>query len=340
MRLARLATLWQERALAYATAQVDGACAALSPVAGDVPGILAGYTPADVLVRAGQEQRRFAAVPERTWRALLAHVSDSSSLARIGWSAEWRLLYELAHEFYAAAGPDGAVSRARLLVRQGRLAEARQVLSPMAARGDQAAGTELRLLAAQISNPDERAAVLQGLPPTGLGKSGDRGRELESQGRTDEAIALWSGLARNGDTRAAARAARLLDSAARAGEAITLLRACCGDDSSARFMLADLLVTADGTDEAESLLRAWAAGGDERAARGLAHLLYESGRNDDLTTLAEAGNRSAQWILIDEWINGAREQVDLAEKAVAASRRWFSADPWNPVAGVRETRPI
>lgn len=245
VRLARLATLWEERALAYATAQVDGACAALSPVAGDVPGALAGYTPADVLVRAGQEQRRFAAVPERTWRALLAHVSDSSSLARIGWCAEWRLLYELAHEFYTAAGPDGTVSRARLLVTQGRLAEARQILSPMAAHGDQAAGDQLRHLAAQISDPDERAAVLQGLPPVVLGKSGDRGRELESQSRTDEAIAVWSGLARNGDTRAAVRAARLLASTARAGEAITLLRACCGDDSSARFMLADLLVTAD-----------------------------------------------------------------------------------------------
>ena len=326
-RLARLVTSWEMRALAYATAQVDGACAALSPVAGDVPGAVAGYAPADVLVRAGQEQRRFAPVPERTWRALLAHVSDSSSLARIGWSAEWRLLYGLAHEFYTVAGPDGAVSRARLLVTQGKVAEARQILFPLAAHGDQAAGDELRRLAAQISDPDERAAVLQGLSPARLGKSGDLGRELESQGRADEAIAEWSGLARSGDTRAAIRAARLLDSAGRAGEAITLLRACCGDDSSARFMLADLLVTADKTDEAESLLRAWAADGDERAARGLAHLLHESGRNDDLTALAEAGNGDAQRILIDEWTNGATGQADLAEKAVAAARRWFSANP-------------
>jgi Tetratricopeptide repeat len=326
-RLARLVTSWETRALAYATAQVDGACAALSPVAGDAPGAVAGYAPADVLVRAGQEQRRFAPVPERTWRALLAHVSDSSSLARIGWSAEWRLLYELAHEFYTVAGPDGAVRRARLLVRQGRLAEARQVLSPLVAHGDQAAGDELRHLAAQISDPDERATVLKGISSARPGKSGDLGRELESQGRIDEAIAAWSGLARNGDTRAATRAAGLLDSAGRAGEAITLLQACSGDDSSARFMLADFLVTAGRTDEAESLLRAWTANGDETAARGLAHLLHESGRNEDLTALAEAGNRDAQRILIDEWADGASEQADLAEKAVAASRRWFSTNP-------------
>jgi hypothetical protein len=326
-QLARLSPLWADDALAYAEARVDGPCAALSPVPADLPGTLAGYTPADVLVKAGQEQRRFGHVPERAWRALLALVSDSSSLARIGWSAEWRLLYELADEFYTAAGPNGTMSRIRLLVKQGRLAEARQILSPLAAHGDEATVEQLRRLAVQISDPDERAAVLRSLPAVRLGEPRNLGRELESQGRTDEAIAVWSELARNGDTRAATRAARLLVSAERNNEAMTLLRACCGDDSTARSMLADLLIGSGGTDEAESLLRAWAAGGDKTAARRMARLLHESDRKDDLADLAEAGNWAAQRILLDEWIGGSREQADLAEKAITASRRWFSADP-------------
>jgi hypothetical protein len=328
-RLARLTTIWAEHALAYATAQVDGACAALLPVPAEVPGTLAGYTPADVLVRAGQEQRRFALVPARTWRALLAQVSDGSSLARIGWSAERRLLFELAHEFYTAAGPEGEMSRVRLLVKQGRLPEAWQILSPLAAHGDEATVEQLRRLAAQISDPDERDAVLRSLPAVKLGGPRDLARELESQGRADEAITAWSHLAANGDTRAAAKAAKLLVSAERNDDAITLLRACSGDDSSARSMLADLLIEVGRTDEAESLLRAWAAGGDARAVGELARLVHESDRKDDLAALAEAGNWVAQRILLGEWIGGAREQAGLAEKAIAASRRWYSPDSWN-----------
>ena len=281
---ARLTPLSEDKAFDYATAPVAGECTALPPVPGNTPETVAGYGPADYLVRAGQERRRFGRIPEQAWRALLTHVTDCPSLMRIGWNAQWRLLYELAVEFYQAAGSDGAIEHARLLMKQGRVEEAREMLSSMAARGDQDA---LLLLAKQISDPAERVASLGSLATASAEAARDLGRELESQGLTDEAIATWSALARNGDTRAASRAVRLLVAARRGDDAIALLRACPDGGSSARSMLADFLIGSGKSDDAEALLRTWADEGDQLAASKLADLVSEANREDDLAALAK-----------------------------------------------------
>ena len=327
--LARLTPQREDEALDYATTTVDGACTALPAVPGEAPGTIAGYGPADYLLREGQERRRFARIPERMWRALLAHVTDSPSLTRIGWSAEWRLLYELAHEFYKAAGPDGATPRARLLTHQGKAEEAREILSMRAAQGDQDALWQLSQLAKEISDPAERVARLRSLATASAEAAADLGRELESQGLTGEAIATWSALADNGDAKSACRAARLLSAAGRDDDAITLLRSCCDSDSKARSMLADLLIRSGRTGDAETLLRTWAGEGDSSAASSLAHLISEANRGDDLAALAEAGNSAARDILLSNWIAGACKRDDLAEKAIAASVRWDGPDVWS-----------
>ena len=247
--LARLTPQREDEALDYATTTVDGECTALPSVPGETPGTIAGYGPADYLLREGQESRRFARIPERTWRALLAHVTDSPSLARIGWSAEWRLLYELAPEFYKAAGPDGATRHARLLIHQGKAEQAREILSSLAAQGDQDALWDLRRLAKEISDPAERVASLRSLATASEEAATDLGRELESQGLTGEAIATWSALAKNGDAKAASRAARLLSATGHDDDAMTLLRSCSDTDTNARSMLADLLIKSGRTDE-------------------------------------------------------------------------------------------
>jgi tetratricopeptide (TPR) repeat protein len=326
---ARLTPRWEDEALGYATGLVDGACTALPPVPGKAPGTITGYGPAGYLLREGQERRRFARIPERTWRALLAHVTDSPSLTRIGWSAEWRLLYELAHEFYKAAGTDGATRHARLLIHQGKAEEAREILSSMAAHGDQDALWQLSQLAKEITDPAERIASMRSLATASAKAATDLGHELESQGLTGEAIATWSALAKNGDAKAASRAARLLSAAGRDDDAIILLRSCSGSDSNARSMLADLLIRSGRTDDAETVLRTWAEEGDSLAASRLAQLVSEENRGDDLAAMAEAGNEVARNILLTEWIGGASKRDDLAEKAIAASGRWGGGDPWS-----------
>ena len=325
---------WEDEALIYATAAVDGACTALPPIPGNIPGSIAGYGPAGYLLRAGQERRRFARIPEETWRALLAHVTDSPSLTRIGWNAEWRLLYELAVEFYKAAGPDGATSHARLLIRQTKTDEAREILHSMAACGDPDAFRQLSLMAKAISDPAERLNSLRALAKVSVEAAVDLGRELEAQELTDEAIATWSALARSGYKKAASRAATLLYTAGRDDEAITLLRSCSVNNSSARPMLADLLIKSGQIYDAETLLRTWADEGDSLAASRLANLLSQAKRTDALAELAEAGNAVARNILLSEWISA--EEDDLAEKAIEAAAKWDGEDLWLRLRVLRE----
>ena len=72
------------------------------------------------------------------------------------------------------------------------------------------------------------------------------------------------------------------------------------------------------------------------AASRLAHLVSEANREDDLAALAEAGNSVARNILLSDWIAGAGQRDDLAEKAIAASGRWDDQDPWSQLRVLRE----
>src|SRR5689334_10787691 len=96
-------------------------------------------------------------------RARLAHVTDSPSLLQVRGIAEFRRLYELAHESYKAAEPDGGTPRARPLTHQGKAEEACEILSMRAAQGDQDALWQLSQLAKEISDPAERVARLRSL---------------------------------------------------------------------------------------------------------------------------------------------------------------------------------
>ena len=77
---------WFEQALAYATAKLHGAAAALSP-AGAGMGQVAGYTVADYLLQHASRERRSARVPASTWDALLSHIRDPADAARLADSA-------------------------------------------------------------------------------------------------------------------------------------------------------------------------------------------------------------------------------------------------------------
>ena len=90
---------WFEQALAYATARLHGAAAALSP-AGAGMGQVAGYTVADYLIQHASRERRYARVPASTWDAVLSHIRDPADAARLADSASNRLLYRYAIPLY------------------------------------------------------------------------------------------------------------------------------------------------------------------------------------------------------------------------------------------------
>jgi Domain of unknown function (DUF4062) len=121
---------WFEQALAYATAKLHGAAAALTP-AGTGMGQIAGYTVADYLIQHASRERRHVRVPASTWDALLSYIRDPADDARLADSATGRLLYRYAIPLYQKAVEAGvsdgytAYRLADLLAERGDLDQLR-----------------------------------------------------------------------------------------------------------------------------------------------------------------------------------------------------------------------
>ena len=147
---------WFEQALAYATAKLHGAAAALAP-AGAGMGQVTGYTVADYLLQHASRERRPARVPASTWDALLSHLRDPADAARLADSAHGRLLYRYAIPLYrrAADAGDGyaALQLAELLAERGDLDE----LRARADAGDRYAAWQLAELLAKRGDLDRAA---------------------------------------------------------------------------------------------------------------------------------------------------------------------------------------
>jgi hypothetical protein len=159
---------WFRKALAYATAKLHGAAAALSS-SGVGMGQVAGYTPADYLVQHASWERRSARVPASTWDASLSHIRDPADAARLAYSAEGRLLYRYAIPLYrhAADAGDGDASRAL-----AELLEKRGDLDGLRARADVGDGADVlwglvRLLVKQGRSEEALQLYRFGLNPDG-----------------------------------------------------------------------------------------------------------------------------------------------------------------------------
>ncbi|MGW6458070.1 hypothetical protein ACWF94_19535 [Streptomyces sp. NPDC055078] len=337
---------WWKRAIGYATQPVDstaGTTSALSPCAGDEPGSIVGYAVADYLLHIGQSQRLFEAVPERTWRTFLTTTADPHVLVRIGWSAQWRLLYELAEEFYLAAGPEGVLPRARLLMTCGRAAEAWRLVTSRAERGHDEAVQLLVTWARGISDDDQRMAQLARYAPAHDEAARALARELAVVGRLDDAVEQWTGLAEKGDGESAIRAAELLAREGRGADAIALLRRYAPTSPPARRRLFDLLLKTgapEDTAEAEELLRGGLArtSKDGLTESDLAEFLHTFGRLEELESLAIAGSRVARSRMIDRWITEGERDPSVVDRAVMICAGWDeeSGDgPWSSISLLR-----
>ena len=285
---------WFEQALAYGTAKLHGAAAALSPARADM-GQVAGYTAADYLVQLASRERRYERVPASTWEAILSHISDPADTARLAHSARNRLLYRYATPLYrhAAEAGDGAAALrlAELLTERGDLNEAAQIhdravriLRAQAEAGDGAAASRLAELLTERGDLNEAAQI------------------------HDRAVRILRAQAEAGDGAAASRLAELLTERGDLNEAaqihdraVRILRAQAeAGDGAAASRLAELLTergdlneAAQIHDRAVRILRAQAEAGDGAAASRLAELLTERGDLDGLRARVDAGDGAA-----------------------------------------------
>ena len=279
---------WFEQALAYATAKLHGAAAALRP-AGSGMGQVAGYTAADYLIQHASRERRYARVPASTWNAILGHTRNPDDAARLADAARDRLLYRYAKLLYQHALDAGyTVAAERLAYLLGECWDL-DGLRARADTGDEHAAWNLAWRLAIREDLDElRARADDG----DSAAAGNLARLLARREDLDELRAR----ADAGEKDAARELANLL---AKRGDLDRLrARAVTGDEHAAR-RLTELLAKRGDLDG----LRGRADDGDSYAAKRLGRLLADHGDLDGAVQLlraeADAGEKDAIWLLAD-----------------------------------------
>ena len=190
---------WFEQALAYATAKLHGAAAALSP-AGAGMGQVAGYTAADYLVQHASRERLYARVPASTWDAVLGHIRDPADAARLADSARNRLLYRYAIPLYRLAADagdgDAAWELARLLAGRGDLDEAARIMRGRVDAGEWGAAGAAGRSAGRAGDLDGLRALADADDLAAAFRLADL---LAGRGDLDEAAQILRALADAGD---------------------------------------------------------------------------------------------------------------------------------------------
>jgi TIR domain len=277
---------WFELAMAYATAKLHGAVAALSP-AGAGMGQVAGYTVADYLIQHASRKRHYSRVPASTWDAALSLICDPADNARLADNARNRLLYCYVIPLYRHAADAGHEAAAWRLA--GLLAD-RGDLDQLRIRADADDGWAAERLAELLADRGDLDG-LRARADAGDGSAAERLADLlADRGDLDGLRAR----ADSGEGQAAVRLADLLADRGDLDGAAHILRAQTDagyEDAASR--LADLLSYRGDLDE----LRARADSGDGHAAERLAELLADHDDLNELRTRADAGDGfAAKWL--------------------------------------------
>jgi thioredoxin-like negative regulator of GroEL len=338
---------WFETALAYATTELRGATAALTPT-GSGMGQVAGYTVADYLQQHAANQRRAAPAPATVWEALVAHPHQPADAERLADSAERRLLYGCAISLYQQAAETGARKLADLLAERGGVEELRgradtgdpwaadRLANLLADQGEAEEVLQLRRIAASVGSvdlgwpptPDDVEKALQAKADSGDRPAGEQEGDLETlksellarveaerSAGTKSQVEELRAWADSGDWSAAVRLAKLL---AERGEVGELRARADSGDRPAAVRLAGLLAARGEVEE----LRARADSGDrpaaEQLAKWLAHraALAERGDMEELQARADAGDWPAAIRLAE--LLAKRGEVEKAAQMLRA----------------------
>ena len=346
---ARASGNWFGQALAYATEELHGAAAALSPTAAGM-GQIAGYTVADYLIQYASGERGYEPVPASTWDAIVSHIRDPADAGQLAGSAEYRLLYRYAIPLYRLAADAGdenaALQLTNLLAQRGDMDglraradagdwhAAHQLADLLAGRGD-IDGLRARADAGDRFAAQHLADLLAGRGDIdGLRARAGAGDELAARhladllaerGDIDEAAQILRARADAGDRFAEIQLADLLAERGDIDEAVQILRARAradAGDRAAADRLADLLAERGDITGAAQILRGRADAGDRAAADRLADLLAERGDIAGLRARADAGDWQAARRLADLLaargdLDGLRARADADDRFAA-----------------------
>ncbi|MFI6921526.1 helix-turn-helix domain-containing protein [Nonomuraea spiralis] len=171
---------WFEAALIYATQELQGAVAALAPVAdSNVMGQIAGYVVADYLQQYAGDARYSEAVPGTTWQALCDYLDRPEDQGSVGQRAYDEGLYRYAEPLLRQAADAGiryaAFTLVQLLDKLGRDDE----LQVRADAGDENAAKRLVHVLARLGREEELCARIS----AGDHYAADYLAQLLSQGR-------------------------------------------------------------------------------------------------------------------------------------------------------------
>ena len=312
---------WFEQALAYATGKLHGAASALSP-AGDGMGQIAGYTVADYLIQHASRARRTACPPLTLWESCLTHLVNAGDLLAVGDAARDRCLLDLAERFYRAAdsAPEAVEMLSELLSKQGRYAEAEQILRAARSRDNPYAAVRLGYVLMGLDRAGEAEQLLRAA--LAAGKHGARRALailLERQERFEEAEAvLRDGIAAQDSDSPQRLGFLLMHELHRPDEAERVLRAAiAARQPEVAVPLASLLRGQGRYEEAEQTLRDGIAAGDPYARFRLAVLLQQLGRSDEAERTCRDGIAVGDEIvrLSLDWLLREQGRLDEAEQA-------------------------
>jgi hypothetical protein len=333
---------WFEKALAYATEELRGAAAALSPVGAGM-GQIVGYTVADYLIQHAGRERHYARVPASTWDAILSDIRDPADTTRLADSARDRLLYRYAIPLYHHAADAGDEDGARQLALH---LAGRGDLDGLRARADDGDGAAALRLALVLVERDD----LDGL--RARADAGDRAatvelaRLLDYRGDPDQAVQILRPLADAGDRVAGVRLAGVLARLlAKAGDLDKLRARVDAGDGPAAVELAELLADRGDPDQAVQILRPFADAGDISAALRLSTLLADLGDLDGVRARADDGDGFAAaqlaMVLADAGdLDGLRARADAGDGAAAVELAELLADRGDPDQAVQILRPL
>ncbi|WP_406490323.1 tetratricopeptide repeat protein [Streptomyces sp. NBC_01604] len=292
---------WFDSAVAELTSRdrpVDRATAPLIPVLSTDRRTVRGYTVADYLLRHLTRRRRGLPLPPEVWRALIDHTEGPEARLRLAQAAHRRLLYRTAESLYRPLAPEdvtAAAGLAELLILRGEHEEAMRLIEERVRPAGADAVKEVgeRLIA--LGRVREALPVLRCVAEEDHWIAYRLANALKSLDATEE---LWA-RAEAGDAWAAVILGRSLRWQHERDEALraTRLGAAAHCDPYTAGEIAELLVELGEVDEALRIIEAPEVAASESVQGARAEMLRARGDAEQLRTLADSGDRYAEYAL-------------------------------------------
>ncbi|MFD0690833.1 hypothetical protein [Actinomadura fibrosa] len=323
---------WFEAALAYATQRLNGAIAALTPVAGGTTmGTVAGYRLADYLLEHLLPDRRRYCPPATFWEACLTHLRFDAEpavwddLVRLGHGAFDRLRYCYALPLldHPTLSWDG-----RRWTRLEGLLDRRTATEELQEWADAGERWAVQQLASRLARQGKVRQAIDLLRKHAVTGGSDVAKMLAEElvflGGVQQAISVLRAETDTGARLVSGLSSQLADFLAEHGEAQELRYRADAEDVVAAGRLAELLGELCEMQE----LRDRAAAGSEHARKKLAEVLAEQGEVEEAITIArDLADGEDSFVkremigLLDDLLTQKDSVEELRARADAGDRR-------------------